>query len=392
MGGHALSTMGDEVSTIALPLLVLALTESASQAGGVAASQAIPYLLLSLPAGVWIDRWNRKTVMVIADGVRALALLSVPLTYALGMLGIAQLYAVAWVAGCAYVFFNIAQIASFERIVPEGHRPRAVSVNEAAESAGGLLGPGLGGAIVGLGRTQVAGAVLAYLVDAITFVASAISLSAIRQPLGIPRDPEERADVWRELREGLLFLWRHRELRAIAATATALNLLFAPSALAVIVLARDELAARPATIGLIFSIGAAGGIAGSLIAPGVKSSLRISVGHILVGSVFAWALGLAVLPVAPTAAVLTAGWLGLAFVGPFYEVFQLSYRLSVIPPALQARVHSSFRFLPFGVRPLSLALGGVAIETIGPRPTLAALAVGMAATAFIVAGSSARKI
>ena len=392
VGGHALSTTGDEVSAIALPLLVLALTESASQAGGVAAFQAVPYLLLSLPAGVWIDRWNRKTVMMAADGVRAVALLSVPLTYALGILGIPQLYAVAWITGCAYVFFNVAQIASFERIVPEAQRPRAVSVNEAAESAGNLLGPGLGGVIVGLGRTQVAGAVLAYLVDAITFVLSAASLGAIRRPLRVARDTAETADVWRELREGFLFFWRHRELRAIAATATALNFLFAPSVLAIIVLARDELEAPPGAIGLIFSIGAVGGIAGSLLAPALKSRFRISVGHILVGSVFAWALGLGVLPAASTTGVLAAGWVAVAFVGPFYEVFQLSYRLSVIPPELQGRVHSSFRFLPFGVRPLSLALGGIAIETFGPRPTLTVLAIGMLLTAVAVARSSVRKL
>lgn len=356
VGGHALSTAGDEVSAIALPLLVLALTESAAQAGAIAASQAIPYLLLSLPAGVWIDRWNRKTVLVAADGVRALALLSVPLAYAMGVLGIAQLYAVSWIAGCAYVFFNIAQIASFERIVPDLQRPRAVSVNEAAESAGGLLGPGLGGAIVGRGRTQVAGAALAYLADAVTFALSAASLGAI------------------------------------AATAAALNLLFAPSSLAVIVLARDELGSSPAAIGLIFSIGALGGIAGSLLAPVLRSRFRVSVGRILVGSVLAWAFGLAMLPAAPTSAALAAGWLALAFVGPFYEVFQLSYRLSAIPPELQARVHSSFRFLAFGVRPVSLALGGVAIETLGPRPTLAAIAIGMLLTALAVAGSSVRRI
>ena len=113
--GQTISTLGTNISTLALPLLVLALTHSPAQAGLLTATRLLPYLLFSLPAGALLDRWNRKSVMIGCDLVRWLALGSVPLAFALGHLTLIHLYLVAFVEGTAYVFFSLAQIAALPR-------------------------------------------------------------------------------------------------------------------------------------------------------------------------------------------------------------------------------------------------------------------------------------
>jgi len=139
------STLGSTISTLALPLLVLTLTHSAAQAGFIAAAQAIPYIVLGLPAGALIDRWDRKAVMIRCDVARALALGSVPLTATWGRLTTAQLYVVALVTGTALVFFNIAQTAALTRVVSGEQLPRATALDRTADSVAALIGPGVGG-------------------------------------------------------------------------------------------------------------------------------------------------------------------------------------------------------------------------------------------------------
>jgi len=180
--GQAVSTLGSTISTLALPLLVLALTHSAAQAGFIAAAQAIPYLVLALPAGALIDHWDRKAVMIRCDIARFLALGSVPLAAAVGQVTIAQLYLVALIAGTALVFFNIAQTAALTHVVPAAQLPRANALDQTVSSTAALVGPGLAGAIVALGRTIAAGASLAFLVDSLSYLASVLSLLGEERP------------------------------------------------------------------------------------------------------------------------------------------------------------------------------------------------------------------
>ncbi len=181
--GQAVSTLGSTVSTLALPLLVLALTHSAAQAAFIAATQAIPYLVLALPAGALIDHWDRKAVMIRCDIARVLALGSVPLAAAVGQVTVTQLYLVALIAGTALVFFNIVQTAALTHVVPATQLPRANALDQTVASTAALIGPGLAGAIVALGRTVAAGASLAFLVDSLSYLASVLSLMVILYPV-----------------------------------------------------------------------------------------------------------------------------------------------------------------------------------------------------------------
>src|SRR5579883_560513 len=129
--GQTISNMGSKVSGFAFPLMVLFLTKSASQAGLVVALNSLPYLFLSLPVGALVDRWDRKRVMVLCDAGRALALGSIPVTYAIGHLTIPQLYVVAFIEGTLFVFFNIAEVACLPRVVTPEQLPDATARNQA---------------------------------------------------------------------------------------------------------------------------------------------------------------------------------------------------------------------------------------------------------------------
>jgi MFS family permease len=390
VAAQALSITGREIETLVLPLLVLALTGSPVQVGLVAAAQSLPYLLLSLPAGALVDRWNRKRVMIVADAVRALAFASLPLAWWAGALTLAQLYAVAAVAGSAFVFYNIAEISSLAQVAEPLDLPRAVSINTVVEWIGENAGPALGGLMVGLWRGTVAGAMLAYAVQAAMLGAGVGLLGGVRRPLGGGRaEAAPRRRLLAEIGEGARWLARHAYVRAMAALAMALNLIFGPMTLAMIVEARDGFHGPPAAIGLMFTAGGVAGLAATLAAPWLRRHLAI--GAIVVGGVVVWALGLTALAAAGSMLTLAAAWLIMPAASGAQEVTTMSYRLSLIPAEMQGRVNSVFRFLAWGVRPASLALGGALIAWIGARQTLWCLAAAMAATALAAALSPLRR-
>jgi len=381
--GQAVSTLGSSVSRLALPLLVLALTRSPAQAGLIAALQSIPYLIFSLPAGALIDRWDRKRVMIRCDAARCLAYGSVPLAYATAHLSMAQLYAVALVGGTAYVFFNIAEVAALPRVVPAEQLSRATALNESATSASSLIGPGLGGLIISLGHTTVSGAALAYLVDSLSYAASTLALAFIHTPFQAERTPVANGSLRAEIAEGLRFLWTRRPLRAMALLTMGMNLFFGPLPLAVIVLARTNLHADARTLGLIFSAGSVGGLCGSVMASWVKARLRI--GQVIAGSTASIALATPLLGAAVSVPMLLAGYALIGVMIPVYNVVTISYRLILVPDALQGRVNSVFRLLGLGSVPLGAAIGGLLLTVIGPRAELWLIAAGFALCAIAVA-------
>jgi MFS family permease len=386
--GQAVSTLGSTISTLALPLLVLTLTHSAAQAGFIAAAQAIPYIILGLPAGALIDRWDRKAVMIRCDVARALALGSVPLTATWGRLTTAQLYVVALVTGTALVFFNIAQTAALTRVVSGEQLPRATALDRTADSVAALIGPGVGGFLISLARSTLAGAALAFLVDGISYLASACSLLLIRLPFQAQRAPVVERALRAEIAEGLDFLWTHRRIRALAMVSMTATLFFSPLSLAVIVLAQQRLHADARTIGAIFSIGSIGAVLGAVLAPSLKAHFRV--GTIVIGVIVVQALAIGLLAVATSPLLLIAGWAVISLADPIYSVTVLSYRLTLIPDALQGRVTGVFRLLNNGGRPLGLAVGGLLLAALGPRPVLWIMAAGGMLIAVVVSRTELR--
>src|SRR5437879_10773591 len=128
--GQLVSNVGTQVSTLAFPLLILALTNSPAQAGFAGALRAFPYLIFSLPAGALIDRWDRKRVMILCDMGRALTVTTIAAALWLDVLTVWQIYAAAFIEGSFFVFFNIAEVAALPRVVPKDQLPQAAAQNE----------------------------------------------------------------------------------------------------------------------------------------------------------------------------------------------------------------------------------------------------------------------
>ncbi len=379
--GQAVSAVGTNISTLALPLLVLALTRSPAQAGLIAAVQMLPYVILSLPAGAAIDRWDRKAVMLWCDGARGLACLSLPLAVALGHLTLAQVYAVALVTGSGAVLFDLAQVAALPRVVPAAQVTAAYAATTAAASGATLLGPGIGGLLISLARTTLAGAMLAYLVDGLSYLVSVGALVSVRIPFQDSRAPVPGRAVRREIGEGLRFLWSHRQLRAIELLTLGTNLFLGATDLALIVLARDTLRANAATIGLIFSVGGVGALLGALGASRVKAVQRV--GRLIVGAAVGEALAVLVMALAPSPAILAIGaCLAFAMVS-LYSITAMSYRLSLTPDALQGRVNSVGNLLSTSCVPVSRAVGGVLLGPLGPRTELWMIAIGLGGVVIV---------
>lgn len=150
--GQVVSTIGARVSGIAYPLIVLAISGSAAQAGLVSAAQTAPFLIWFLPAGALVDRWPRKRIMLAADAGRAVALASVAVAVLLGQIMIGYLIVVAFVEGTLYVFFLLAETAALPHVVPKPQLPTAVAQNQARDQGAGLIGQPLGGILFGLGH------------------------------------------------------------------------------------------------------------------------------------------------------------------------------------------------------------------------------------------------
>jgi MFS family permease len=388
--GQVVSTTGSGISRLALPLLVLALTGSAAQAGLIGAAQTVPFLVLGLPAGALLDRWNRKTVMIVCDAARFVAFGSVPLAWYAGRLTAVQLYVVALVHGCALVFFSIAQLAALPRVVPTQRLAQAHALNTATEGVSSLVSPGVGGLIVGLASSTVAGAALAYLVDSLSYLASVVTLGTIRARFQTPRAATPLRHLHRDILAGLHYIWQRLPLRLLAAVNTLHRMCFAPVALAVVVLATRDFHADPKAIGLLFSAAGVGGLAASLLTPRLRA--HVSVGHSMLGLVMLHALALAIVAAAPSIWVAAAGMVVGGAMETVTGIVQVTYRLAVIPDALQGRVNSTYRLASFTGVTIGTAAGGVLLEAIGPRAVLALLAAGMASIAVWIAASGVRRI
>src|SRR2546423_6883100 len=254
--GQIVSNVGTQVSTLAFPLLILALTNSPAQAGFAGALRALPYVIFSLPAGALIDRWDRKRVMILCDTGRALSMASIPVALVLGHLTILQLYLVSLIEGTLFVFFNIAEAACLPRVVPKEQLPAATAQNMATDGITVLLGPSLGGALYSAGR------LLPFVADAVSYVVSVISLFFIKVKFQKERVAARR-NLWVEIREGLSWLWHQPLIRFIAILTGGNNLISSGYVLIIIVLAQQQHASS-FIIGLIFAVGGIGGIIGAL--------------------------------------------------------------------------------------------------------------------------------
>ncbi|MFL5663509.1 MAG: MFS transporter [Ktedonobacteraceae bacterium] len=353
--GQTISNVGSSVSALAFPLLVLLVTHSAAQAGLVGALNALPRVFFTLLAGVMIDRWDRKRVMLTCDFCRALSLASIPIAAALGHLTVLQLYVTAIIEGSLVIFSSLAHTASLPQVVSKEHLPAAIGQTEVTEGVTTLCGPSLGGLLFTLGS------MLPFLVDAISYAVSILTLLLIHTPFQKERLPAQRK-IRVEIVEGFVWLWRQPFLRDMTLLSGASALGVAGGTLIVILLAQQQHASA-AIIGLIFAAGGVGAIIGSLVAPLVQKRFTVGQSILLVRWIFCVLLLLYVFK--PSVLVLGLIEFGFGVADPFEDVPFFSYRHALIPDELKGRVISVCRLFPGIIRSLGLALTGVLIQQMG---------------------------
>lgn len=355
--GQALSQVGFQFSGLAMPVVaVLLLHASEAELGYLNAANTAAFLLVGLLAGGWVDRWRKRRVMLIADVLRAAVSLLIPLAFFVGRLEMWQLYVVAGVLGIATVFFDVAYQSYIPILVDDEHVADANGVLEATSQVARLAGPGGAGLLL-----RVVAAPVLILVDALSFVASAISLALIRDAER-PKPREERRPLHLEIAEGLRFVGAHPFLRSIAATTALSNvsstILFTLEPLLVLRL----LGVPPEGLGLAMSIGAVGGLIGSVVAPRVGRAL--GEGPALRWMIFGSLIVSAIMPLTPllprelalpAVCLYTASF---SFLVVIYNVIQVTARQRLCPRELLGRMNASIRFVVWGVMPLSALLAG----------------------------------
>ena len=363
--GQMISSVGTQVSMLAFPLFVLALTHSPAQAGLIGAMRGLPYALLILPAGALVDRWNRKRVMILCDIGRAIALGSIPIALILGRLTIAQLYIVSLVEGTLFTFFGLAETACLPQVVAKEQLPAAAAQGMVIDSVSGLIGPSIGGVLYGIGRA------VPFLTDAISYGASVVSLFCIKTKFQEERDPAP-LHLWVDIKEGLNWLWKQPLLRFLALLTGGMIAPVVGYSLILIVIAQSQHASA-FTIGVIFACGGVGSILGAFLVTPLQK--RFSFGQIMIVSTWIWALTWLLFAVAPNPLMLGIVTAVSFIIVPIFLSVQFGYRLALIPDHLQGRVNSVFRLIAFGSEPIGLAVTGILLQAFGPVTTVLVLFV-----------------
>jgi len=371
--GQIVSTLGTESSSIVYPLLILAITNSPAAAGIASAIQTLPYLLISLPAGALIDRWDRKRVMILCDLGRGVLVAGIAIATLFKVLTIWQIYLTSLIDGSLFVLFNIAEIVAMTRVVPKEQLPQASGQNEASFGVVTITAPTVGTFLYG-----TFGRAVPFLFDAVSYAVSVASLTFIQTPFQEKRTVTER-NLRKEMAEGLRWLWNQPVVRFLAFLASGLNFVWSSVPLIAIVIAK-QLGATDSQIGLIFSIAGIGGIIGSIIGGQVQK--RFTFGQVVI--TIAWGLvalflSFAIVPQFFLLGVIAA----LSFMLiTIYNVLSISYRLALIPEELQGRVNSAFRFLAFAFRPIGMTIAGFLLDQFGATPTILVFFVWLLALAI----------
>lgn len=386
--GQTVSEFGSQVTTLALALAaVLVLHASTFQVGLLTTTGFAAFLLIGLPAGVWVDRVRRKPVMVAADVTRTLVLASIPVAYGLGGLTLAQLYVVTFIHGVATVFFDVAYMSLLPGLVGREHVVEANAKLQATVQVAQVSGPSAAGLLIGLLSAPVA-----FLADAASFVVSVLSLLIIRDREPAPERAQRRS-LRAEMTEGLRFVVTHPILRMITGCTSTANLFTAAMmAISVVFLVR-QVHVGASTIGVLTSLGAIGGVAGALMCGALRRWIG-SARLIWLSQAVTQPLGLLIPVTFPGAglACYAAGWFAVSFGAVVYNVHQASFRQLLCPHRLLGRMNATIRFLVWGTIPLGGLLGGALGSWLGNRAALWACAVGACLAPIWVLASPLRRM
>ncbi len=358
--GQLLSAAGTQSTTIAYPLLVLALTGSPARAGIVTFARIVPTTIFALPAGVAADRLDRRRMMIAADAVRAVAIASLVAAIAASDLTYWQIPVVAFVEGTGAAVFFAAAAGALRAVVPTVQLPAAVGAQEARDSTVRLAGPPAGGVLYSIGRA------VPFVFDAVSYLASMASLLAMRTPFQAPRE-RDAASLRAQIGEGFRFLWGRPFLRACAFV-FALGNFTLPGVFLVIVVVGERQGLGGGAIGLLFAAFGAVTLVGSLASPLMRRRFTMRaiiwielVVSLTIAAFLAW----------PSVYVLAAATLPQAFAIPVTNSVVVGYRVAVTPDRLLGRVESARSAVSLLIAPLGPLAAGLLLSATSARATVA---------------------
>ena len=360
LSSQLISVIGDQAQFMALPLVVLALTGSATQAGFVLGLGTVAFLAFGLFAGALVDRWDRKTTMIWCELGRTVLTSGVVVAAWLDRLTMPQLYATAVLAGILGTLFQVANTAALPNVVDARQLPTALGYQQSLGSAVNIVGAPLAGALYAVGRT------VPFAVNAVSFALSAVSLRLMRAQFQVARpEVRPRSRLTMEIREGVGWLWREPVVRFLTLVSAADKVRYGAGYLLIITLAQ-QLGSSPLWIGVVFSGAAVGAMAGALVSD--RTSRRFPLGRIAVVMLWLEAVMFPLYALAPNPLLLAAVAAGESLVAPVYAVAMTAHQLSITPDELRGRVTSAVSTLTTGALSIGTLAGGALIGALGAKP------------------------
>ncbi|WP_410422212.1 MFS transporter [Lonsdalea quercina] len=387
LAGQSLSLVGTQVTHLAIPLTAITLNHASPfETGVLLACSRTPYLLLGLFAGLLVDSYSHRLLLMTANIIMALTLASVPLTYFVsGQVSMSHLYTVATLTGAAMVVADVSFLAWVPALVPYLQLTKAQSRLELGQSAVMVIGLPIAGWLIA--ATSPAVAILA---DSVSFLVMSALLPFVatasshrRSNVTSLNDPQTGSALTRILKEaaeGMRFLLRTPPLRASTfATVTLIFFYSAYSAVFILYLS-DQLKMTAAEIGIVTSVAAVGCVVGALLA---RPTARVlGLGRTLVAAILISAAGAMLCPLLPNVLIVGLSqcvmWIGIQT----YNVHQVPIRYALAPAEIHGRVNASIRTLVWGLAPLGAVVGGTCGMWLGTRATLFITGVLIAAAAL----------
>jgi MFS family permease len=371
--------LGSQVTLIAVPYIALTMLHaSVFQVSLLAAVEMLPFLLLTLPAGAWLDRVRRRPVLIAADFGRAVVLLSIPVAYVAGAMSIWQLFIVAFVTGTFSAFFDVADQSFLPALIDREDLVEGNGRLQVSYSAAQIGGPTLAGNLI-----QIVAAPLAIVADALSFFISGGLIGLIRKREDKPDrmlDAAGRPTSLRaEISSGLRYVLGNRYLRSIAGCTGTSNLFGAALFGVFPVLIWRELNLSPAFFGTVIGLASFGFLAGAALSG--RLPRRFGLGPTIIVSAALSSPAFLLLTLTPArlewaAVTLFAGWSVLGFTQVVYNVAQISLRQSITPLAMQSRMNATMRFIVWGTIPIGSLMGGLLATLLPVRLALVIVALG----------------
>jgi MFS family permease len=374
---QTISQFGDEITGIALPFVAITiLGAEAFEMGILGVVRFLPWILFTLPAGVWVDRMRRRPILIGADIARAALLATIPIGFLGGWLTIWQIYVVSFLAGTLEVFFDVAYQSYLPSIVERDELVEGNSKLELSRAASSVMGPTVAGFLIELVRAPIA-----IFFDALSYLGAVLFVTLIRrgEPLPPPHDPAEGRppSMWQEARAGLGYVARSPYLRNIAACTGTLNLFGNIGGVLLLLYLVDELGLSAGTVGLVFAIGNIGVLLGALT--GGRLARTFGIGPIIIATAALSGVAMVFIPLAPRDDpfwFLVIGGIIAGFTTVAYNVNQVGLRQAITPDRMMGRMNATMRLIVWGTIPIGALIGGFLGGAIGLQATLWVSAIG----------------